>query len=62
MKYVDPSSEYINLLQTYECGNYCYTDDNNPIKNIRLNVEIRTEAALFPEKEYISEIFLAVQI
>jgi hypothetical protein len=26
-----------------------------------MNVEIRTEAALFPEKEYISGIFLAVQ-
>jgi hypothetical protein len=25
-----------------------------------MNVEIRTEAALFPEKEYISWIFLAV--
>ncbi len=26
-----------------------------------MNVEIGTEAALFPEKEYISGIFLAVQ-
>jgi hypothetical protein len=25
-----------------------------------MNVEIRAEAALFPEKEYISEIFIAV--
>jgi hypothetical protein len=25
-----------------------------------MNVEIRTEAALFPEKEYINGIFLAV--
>ncbi len=26
-----------------------------------MNVEIRAEAALFPEKEYISGIFVAVQ-
>jgi hypothetical protein len=26
-----------------------------------MNVEIAVEAALFPEKEYISEIFVAVQ-
>jgi hypothetical protein len=26
-----------------------------------MNVEIGTEAAQFPEKEYINEIFLAVQ-
>ncbi len=27
-----------------------------------MNVEIRTEAAQFPEKEYIDGIFLAVQL
>jgi hypothetical protein len=27
-----------------------------------MNVEIGAEAALFPEKKYISEIFVAVQI
>ncbi len=27
-----------------------------------MNVEIRAEAALFPEKEYISGIFFAVQL
>jgi hypothetical protein len=27
-----------------------------------MNVEIGTEAALFPEKEYISGIFIAVQV
>jgi hypothetical protein len=27
-----------------------------------MNVEIGTEAALFPEKEYINEIFLAVWV
>jgi hypothetical protein len=40
-KYVDRSWEYINRLQTHECG-------------------IGTEAAQFPEKEYINGIFVAV--
>ncbi len=39
------SLEYINRSQTHEC----------------VNVEIGTEVAQFPEKEYINEIFVVVR-